>query len=177
MVVRAEGLLLELGHHYPGYGGVVEHVVRGGKFVQADFSRHEIVEVHSSPSIQVQVDRDVAGEVGGAEVHALDPDLIQDSGDDGDLDGGQGVCDSDEVEHVVGADAGDLPDCSDGIGGARVDGVGGPEAAGLPQLLIIDVNHDDLPSSGDRGTADGVQADTARTDYHDRFACAHVCGV
>jgi hypothetical protein len=69
---------------------VVEHVVRGAKFVQADFSRHEIVEVHSSPSIRAQADRDVAGEVGGAEIYALDPDLIQDSGDDGDLDGGQG---------------------------------------------------------------------------------------
>jgi hypothetical protein len=109
---------------------VVEHVVRGGRFVQADFSRHETVEVHSSPSIQAQGDRDVAGEVGGAEICALDPDLIKDSRDDGDLDGGQGVCgsdeeqcpsdcehrqvlladagDSDEVEHVVGADAGDL---------------------------------------------------------------------
>jgi hypothetical protein len=62
---------------------VVEQVVCGGKFVQADFSRHEIVEVHSSPSIQAQGDRDVAGEVGGAEICALDPDLIQDSGDDG----------------------------------------------------------------------------------------------
>jgi hypothetical protein len=69
---------------------VVEHVVRGEKFVQADFSRHEIVEVHSSPFTQAQGDRDVAGEVGGAEICTLDPDLIQDSGDDGDLDGGQG---------------------------------------------------------------------------------------
>ena len=82
--------------------------------------------------------------------------MIQDSGDDGDLDGGQGVCgsdeeqcpsdcehrqgllveagDSDEVEHVVGADAGDLPDCSDGIGGARVDGVGGPKRRDFPSF-------------------------------------------
>jgi hypothetical protein len=149
--------------------------------------------------VQLRVHRDVALEVGGAVVDALDPPLPGDCAHDV-----QGHVDirsrepheietaadaehleprlghrfhADEVEDVVGPSRQEVADGLDGFGLRGVDDIGRAESAGGIESLVLDVDDDDPRRPRDARAADGVEPDPTGADHDYGIARADVRGV
>jgi hypothetical protein len=82
-----------------------------------------------------------------------------------------------KVEDMIGSVRQKITDGVDGIRLKGVDNIGGSEASGLVESLLLDVDDDDPRSAGDARATHCIEANASGAEDHDSVAGANVSRV